>query len=171
MKSRSNSVLREVERLMQDLLAALPENSASMKTTEKEKSSVIELTPRNGKAAPISIVVPFDEKREVTLIAGKGSFFEIPPLGHRYTDFPFIEEVRSICLAVIAGTLSESVLFDGNEVLQGTGSIKLPQSPTPMTVRWRQLSFRPFRKKERSFLKYEPYSVTPNSRGGAQLEP
>src|SRR5215471_12499584 len=101
----SGSVLRELEALLQNLLARLPQNCASMKTTRKEKCTLIELTPTNVNAAPISLIVPFEEKREVTLIAGKGSFFEIPLLGHRYTDLAFTEEVRTICLAVIAGTL------------------------------------------------------------------
>ncbi len=154
---QSNEPLKNLEALFRELTVKLSEKSASVQTRFEPKCAVVELMPTNPNAAPITVIVPFSEEREVTLIAGKGSFFEIPLGGHRYTDLPLIEEVRSICLAVIAGTLQESVLLDGDEVLQGTGSIKLSQASAPTTVRWRQIYFRPFRKKEKKYFKYAPY--------------
>jgi hypothetical protein len=149
--------LRALKALFQELVSKLPQSCASIHLRSEPKCAVLDLVPANPNAAPISITVPLAEKQGVTLVAGKGSFFEIPPEGHRYTDLPFVEEVRSICIAVIAGTLSESVLLDGDEVLQGEGSIKLSQASAPTTVRWRQFYFRPFRKKDRKHFRYEPY--------------
>lgn len=154
-----DGILKALKLLFQELVSKLPERCAATQVKSEPECAVLELVPANPNAAPISVTVPVDEKQGVTLTAGKGSVFEIPPEGHRYTDLPLTEEVRSICLAVIAGTLSESVLLDGDDVLQGTGSIKLPQASTLTEVRWRQIYFRPFRRKDRKHFRYQPYCL------------
>jgi len=154
-EDRENRALREsVEELFRELLDELPEECASIQRKSEGRSVLLELLPSRPNAASICVIVPADEHAGVTLIAGRGSFFEIPKSGRRYTGLPLIDEMRSICLAVIAGRLEEWVVLDGAEVLEGKGVIELPQ---PLTVRWRQLSFRPFRKKLRMHYRYEPW--------------
>lgn len=156
---RSGQTLRTIEMLLRELVAALPEKIATIQVKHESRCSAVELVPANPNAASIDVLVPHNaEKVGVTLIAGRGSFFEVPIIGYRYTDLPFREEIRSICLAVITGGLEESVVLDGDEVLQGKGTIKLPQASTPTTVHWHQVYFRPFRKKQRKHFKYEPYA-------------
>jgi hypothetical protein len=157
-KDHEKAPLREsVEAVFRELLADLPENAALIEKRSDSRSTVIELVPSNRNAAPICVIVPANEKEGVTLIAGKGSFFEIPKRGRRYTNLPLVEEVRSICSAVIGGKLEEWVVLDGTDVLQGKGILELDQ---PVTVRWRQVSFRPFRKKVRTHHRYEPWAAS-----------
>jgi hypothetical protein len=154
-KERETHTLRErVERLFHELRAALPENCASIQSSSDPRRALIELLPSGPNAAPLTVIVPSNEREGVTLVAGKGSFFEIPRGGRRYTELPLIEELRSICLAVIAGRLEEWVVLDGTEVLRGKGIIELPE---PMTVKWRRLSFRPMRKTIKMHNRYEPW--------------
>ena len=154
---QSDWPLKTIEALLREVVAKLPENCASIHINLKQKSAILDLSPANPNAAPIRVIVPVNEEGELTLVAGRGTFFEIPQGGHRYTELPFVEEIKSICLAVIAGTLEECVLLDGDEVLRGVGSIKLPQASTRTTVRWRRIYFRPFHKKEKKHFTYEPY--------------
>jgi hypothetical protein len=147
-------ILEKLEADLRELLRNMPERSASISVRSQPEVSQISVTPTNPRAAPITVIVPNNESDGVTLIAGKGSYFEIPPDGHRYMNLPLLDEVKSIASAVIAGGLRESVKMVGDEVVQGVGTINLPK---PMTVRWGQLSFRPFRKKEKREFSYEPY--------------
>jgi hypothetical protein len=151
---RSNRLAEDIESLFRELLAKLPDGSASLHETLGHKLTFVKLVPAKPNSAPISVIVPTSPDEGVTLIAGKGSFFEIPSSGGRYTKFPLIEEVRSISSAVIAGKLEEWVLLDGDEVLEGKGIIELDG---PMTVRWRRLYFRPFRKTLTEHYRYEPW--------------
>jgi hypothetical protein len=147
-------VLESLEAGLRELLRNMPETSAAISVRSQPEVSQIRVTPTNPRAAAITVIVPNNESEGVTLIAGKGSYFEIPPDGHRYTNLPLLDEVKSIASAVIAGGLQESVNMLGDEVVQGVGTINLPR---PMTVRWRQFLFRPFRKKEKREFSYEPY--------------
>jgi hypothetical protein len=155
---RNQQLLENVRALVVELIATLPEKAAVVQTKSQPHSTVLEILPTNSRAAPVTIVVPDSAEVEgVTLIAGRGSFFEIPRNGGRYTDFTFLEELKSIIGAVFAGGLEESVTLEGDEVLRGKGTIQLHGEP--MTVRWRRLSLRPFRKKDKKHFKYEPYQA------------
>lgn len=147
-------ILESLEAVLRDLLRNLPETSASISVRSQPNVSQIRIIPVNPRAAGISVIVPRNQSEGVTLVAGKGSYFEIPPDGHRYTNLPLLGEVEAIASAVIAGGLRESVRISGDEVVRGVGTINLPE---PMTVRWRQLSFRPFRKTQGREYSYEPY--------------
>lgn len=157
--NRQENAIKDLEVLLRSLSAELPEGCASVLKMSQTDCAVLDMNPSNPHAAQIRIIIPVDVSRGVTLIAGKGSFFEIPFEGRRYTALPFLEEVQSICRAVIAGTLEESVLLDHDEVIQGTGSIKLPQASAVTTVKWGQIYFRPFRKKTKKEFRYEPYTT------------
>ena len=148
------SVLKDIEALFQDLLDGLPEKCATMQVKAGTDSTLVDITPSNTNAARLRAIVPKTQQDGVTLVAGEGSFFEIPLAGHRYTNFPLVEEARSICLAVIAGKLEETVTYAGSVLLRGTGKIHLSE---PMTVRWRRFTFKPFAKKETKYILYKPY--------------
>ena len=147
-------ILENLEAALRELLRTLPETAASISMRSQADVSQIRVTPINPRAAAITVIVPNNESEGVTLIAGKGSYFEIPPDGHRYTNLPLLDEVQSIACAVIGGGLRESVKMLGDEVVQGVGTINLPK---PMTVHWRQFLFRPFKRKESREFSYEPY--------------
>ena len=102
---------------------------------------MLEMMPLRPNAARICIIVPSGPAEGLTLIAGKGTFFEVPKGGRRYTDLSAVDEARVICVAVIRGKLAERVVLDGAEVLRGKGTIQLER---PVTVKWRQFSFDPF---------------------------
>jgi len=153
-----DQVLESLTVLLRDLMARLPERCVTMELIPEgdHRAAILKLLPANPNAASIRIIVPPNAKEKgITIVAGTGSFFEIPIEGGRYTSFSFPEEVRSICLAVIAGKLEESVTLQGDKVLRSRGTITLDGKS--ITVRWRQLTLRPFRRKEEKRLKYEPY--------------
>jgi hypothetical protein len=153
---RDSQLLEDVKKLVVDLIATLQGKSATVQTDLHSGCTLLKIVPSDSHAAPIKIVVPTNaDQKGVTLIAGRGSFFEIPRSGGRYTDAGFFDEIRTICEAVIAGGLEEFVTLHGDEVLQGKGRIELHGEPTK--VRWRRLAFWPFRKKERKHFKYGPY--------------
>jgi hypothetical protein len=143
-----------VEGVFRDLLGSLPVGSASMEQRADNRSRIFKLAPVRSNAAPLSVIVPRRHPTGVTLIAGRGSFFEIPQRGGRYTSLSFSEELRTICMAVIHGHLEEWVLLDGDEVLAGRGTIALP---TALTVRWRQLSLRLLKRNVKRHYDYEPW--------------
>ena len=143
-----------VKVLFQELLKGLPQDCALPRCTGDDRSTMVELVPSRTGAASLSAIVPANESEGVTLIAGRGSFFEIPEGGRRYTNLPLIEEMKAICNAVIAGHLEEWVVLDGDEVLQGRGILQLER---PITVRWSHLSFRLFQRKRQTHHRYEPW--------------
>ena len=139
--------------LFRKLAAGLPDGCASVHVTVGTQAGIVQLLPRNSRAAPLRAIVS-DNDKQVTLIAGRGSFFEIPNTGHRYTKLPLVEEVEAISLAVINGKLEESVVLDGEEVLFGKGTVVLLE---PITVRWRKMFFNPFRRSRSEKFNYESY--------------
>lgn len=147
-------LILQIEASLNTLLAEVPGALASVQIVPHGDSTGIEVVPANPKAAQITVIVPAKES-SITLVAGRGSYFEIPEKGHRYTSLPFMEELKTICSAVIYGKLEESVLLDGEEVLQATGTIQLPRIAT---VRWKRLSFRLFRRTVRKIFQYESYA-------------
>lgn len=135
-------------------------------------SDEIELCPSNPRAARILVIVPKDQapvvtlatgrrsifeipRGGVTLVIGKGTIFEIPEGGGRYTEHhSVIEEAEAICRAVLAGRFEERVKTIGENVVFSRGTVDLPP---PVTARWRQLFYNPFRRTSVSHLHYEAY--------------
>lgn len=153
MNEQGPSLLADVRAVFEDLLRTLPEGCASVRAEEGEGATTVLLQPSNPDAAPIAAIVP-GGGGGVTLVIGRGSFFEIPREGRRYTHLPLIEEVRAICTAAVRQGLEETVEFRGPELLKGTGTIRLAE---PVTVRWRRAFFNPFRARTRERVKYQPY--------------
>jgi hypothetical protein len=150
----SGSVDTTVETVLAGIVADLPKGCARTEKTSQRDCWVIKLIPAKEGAAPISIIVPKPHAGMVTLIAGKGTFFEIPVGGHGYTSFDFPQEVQAICFAVVNRGLKESVTFLGDEVVAGTGTVDLSGL---VTVRWQQVILFPRKKRQTRTFAYEPY--------------
>jgi len=148
------SATEAVGKLFRELASGLPANTVVLEETSDSRSVMYTLTPTRANAAPLCAILPARGSDGVTLIGGRGSFFEIPSGGRRYTSRAFVEELRSICQAVIAGRLEEWVLLDGEDVLRGRGVLDLPP---PMTVRWGQLSFRLLGRTRKAHYRYAPW--------------
>jgi len=144
----------EIRAALEDLVAGLPEGSASVRAEDGRDITTLRVDPSSPTAAPVSVIVPH-LGGGVTLQAGKGTIFEIPPAGRRYTGLPLLEELKSICSAVLGGGLEESVVFAGSEVVKAVGSVRLQR---PVTVRWRRAFVNPFKHRKEELLRYEPYS-------------
>lgn len=149
------SLAQRTEEVFRELLEALPDGCASIRRTTETHAVVLEVAPSEPSAAPISAIVPADEGRGITLIAGKGSYFEIPKDGHRYTDQPLFGELKAICSAVINGRLEEWVALDEGDIVRAKGTIGLDRA---VTVRWRELSLRAFRHKLKTHYRYKPWA-------------
>jgi hypothetical protein len=146
-------IAERIQALIGELVGKLPDGCAIARFKSNAFSRTFELVPTRSGGAPISLTIPLQDCEKVTLIAGRSTLFEIPVDGRWYTDFPLLDEVRTICMAVIQGQLEEWLILDGTEVVRGKGTIRLPR---PITVHWSQ-SFRPFRKKTRAHFQYEPW--------------
>lgn len=116
----------------------------------------VDLNPTNPRAARIRAIIPRDASRGVTLAIGKGTIFEIPENGGRYTEnHSAVDEAKSISKAVLAGRFREKVRTDReNRIVSSKGTVDIPP---PITARWRRLLVNPFRRTSVEFLEYEPY--------------
>jgi hypothetical protein len=86
---------------------------------------------------------------------GRGSVFEVPREGHRYTDLDCLDEIRALCVAAIRGELRETVVFKGDEVVGADTRLKV--GSTEIGDSWRQLT-NPFRRPVKRSFEYEPYA-------------
>lgn len=158
--------------LFRKLAADFGSGRASIAEETFSTSDEIELCPLNPRAARILVIVPKDEapalthvtgKRSifgiprgtVTLVIGKGTIFEIPKEGGRYTEHhSVIEEAEAICRAVLAGRFEERVKIKGDDVVFSRGTVDLPP---PVTARWGRIFRNPFRRASVCDLHYEAY--------------
>lgn len=148
--------------LFEDLSRTLPSGCASLVCGEEPTTGelIMQLIPASGKAARIEARV--EMAVGVTLSFGEGAVFEVPLKGMRYTNLPCLEEVRALCLAVIAGRFEEVVYTAKSEVLGAKAKILLEK---PVVESWRALRFYPFRKTEKKYLTYAPYCTESAPRG------
>lgn len=141
---------------LQQLAQGWASDKASLSTKDLADHLEIHLSPVNPRAAEILLIIPAGQRDDVTIILGKGSIFEVPENGGRYTGHRSVAaEVAAICEAVIAGKFTERVKLDArNEVFSSRGTVDLPPL---ITARWRQLFYNPFRRTSTRSLSYEPY--------------
>lgn len=142
------------------LTAALPSETASVREGSNEDAVWTDLVPTRPSAAPVRITLPSRTGLGidfVTIEAGRGSVFEIPARGQRYTEFPLAEELTAICSAVMAGRLEEWVVFKGDQVLRSKAVLGLDR---PVTARWGRASLRalwPMWRRSRVHFQYAPW--------------
>jgi hypothetical protein len=149
------TLVERVSQVFQKLVGGLPPGTAVITSRALVETIEVEIRPANPHAAPILAIIPKDDHRDLTLVIGKGTFFEVPPEGGRYTGSPLLHEIKTICEAVIARGCHEKVrLKEGEGVVWGKGTVDIPP---PVTVRWRQVFSNPFRRARAEEHQYEPY--------------
>lgn len=145
----------KIETALREELALLPQGRAFLNRRQEPTAVVIEIVPSIATGAKLTVVAPTKARSGITVIAGQGSYFEIPQGGRRYTRLPLLDELRAICTTVIHRGLEEWVTMDGPDVIAGKGTIELDG---PVTVRWRQLSIRAlWRKMTPLHRRYTPW--------------
>jgi hypothetical protein len=157
---RNGSALGSIAKTVEDEIAriarSLPDGAAKLtvEAGDTPTSKSIMLRPRNPAAAPIDVYVdPETEYVGVTL--GRGTVFEVPIQGRRYSDLDFCDEIRAICLAAIRGDVSETVWFKGQEVVEARGRAKIGSREVGDS--WRAVFTSPFRRRTKRTFVYEPY--------------
>lgn len=153
------SLETEMRRLFQAFADALPPDAASLTIVEDPRPGAgltISLTPSSPTAAQISVNIATEH--EVTLSFGRGSIYEVPARGRRYTDTPFLEEVRLLSSAVMQGRFTETIWLKEDEVVQSRGEVTIGDKP--VAVFWRQLGSNPFRRRRKEMISYTPFIDT-----------
>ena len=124
-------------------------------TTGSDAIAIVE--PTNPKAARIYASLELDFG--VYLSLGKGTAFELPLKGKRYTDLPFFEELEAICKAVMLGNFEEDVSFVEDKVSSATGAVLIEGRKDMITDSWVKIGLNLFRKKRGARLTYESYAT------------
>lgn len=152
MKSLQQDFMQLFEALAHD---AAPEG-ATVAANSFADHDQIDLVPSNPCAARIRAILPRSQAQGVTLVVGKGTIFEIPENGGRYTEHhTAIEEAAALSKAVVGGRFTERVRTDSkNLVISSKGIIDVPPA---VTARWRRLLTNPFRRTYVKHFHYEPY--------------
>lgn len=154
---QSSTTGTELKRAVEARLATviLP-GAGTINASADADRTVFTIKATNRTAADIRIIVP-EGGEPLTVVAGRGTVFEIPSRGRRYSDLPALDELEAICRGVMTNGLEETITLVGDEVLRGSGSVRLPGAVNPTTVRWARLSLRPFAKKEKRSDRYDPW--------------
>jgi hypothetical protein len=142
--------------LFQNLAHDPGSGRAIVTTTSFADHDQVDLSPSNPRAARMRAILSKNTRHGVTLVIGKGTIFEIPENGGRYSEQPSaIDEARVISKAVIGGRFSEKVRTNSqNRVVSSKGTVDIPPL---MTARWRRLFVNPFQRTSVEFKHYEPY--------------
>jgi len=156
MSERMEYLTEPIAKLFQQLADGPAAGRASVKVSNFVDHDSVELLPSNPRAARIVAIIPKKERYPLTLAAGKGTIFEIPEMGGRYTETnSVLDEARILSQAVIGGRFSEKVKSNiKDEVVSSMGTVDLPP---PITVRWGKLTINPFQRTSVEDLHYEPY--------------
>jgi hypothetical protein len=98
---------RRVAQLFEDVLATLPAGAATLETrrTHDDRATIITLKPSNKKSSAVSVHME-DGGKFVDVSLGELTTLEFPWEAHLPKDPSFdlvLEEMKKICLAVIAG--------------------------------------------------------------------
>ena len=146
----------ELAAALTKLASELAPGRASMSSRNVADHHELELLPANPRAARLlAVLAPGNKGATVTLFLGKGSVFEIPERGARYTDHPLLGEFTALCEAVIKGRFKEKVRIKGSDdVVASSGTVNVPPA---VTAHWRQLFYNPFRPTRTEELEYEAY--------------
>jgi hypothetical protein len=97
----------------------------------------------------------------VYLLLGHGAPFEIPFGGGDYTNEPWLDEMKTLCRAVVLGRFEEELISVGNRVRRSNYRLCL-ESGVEIAESWGRglLGILPKRllpKRDRRLLRYEPY--------------
>ncbi len=151
-----NGLGEGLKRLFEQLSRGPASGRASVTTSSFADHDQLDLNPSNPRAARIRAIVPKNASRGLTLTIGKGTIFEIPEDGGRYTEHrSAFDEAATISKAVVAGRFRERVRINGeNRVVSSKGTVDVPPA---VTARWRRLFVNPFGRTAVEHVQYEPY--------------
>lgn len=117
---------------------------------------VIRITPANPKSASIEIVL--DKKFGAYLTVGRGSIFEIPFEGKRYTEADFVSEITNLVSGITHGGFQEDIFISRGKVVGASGSINAGgRLKTVVSDAWMKLGWRFLSKRLREHYTYPPY--------------
>jgi hypothetical protein len=152
-RTNTNESLPDVVDLFQTILAKLPPGSAQMETEHRKDGEVrVKLIPSNPLAA--KIVARGGGKMGYDLSVGSGTLFEIIPSRKITANRSAVEELRTICEAVIEGKFEETVYTVGEKTVKTVGKLTIDDKTTK-TRQWH--SFYPLVPKKKRVIKYAPY--------------
>ena len=139
------------------LRKSMPPSSCTIEFGTTGSDAIAIVKPTNVKAAEIDARLKLDFGVYLTL--GKGTVFELPLKGKRYTNLPFFEELEAICKAVTLGKFEEGVSFVQDTVSSATGAVIIEGRKDMITDSWVKIGWNLFRKKRTVHLTYESYTA------------
>jgi hypothetical protein len=124
--------------------------------SENSKEATLKITSTQPDRAPIEITL--DEDFGAYLKVGRGSIFEIPFEGNRYTKYDFVEELAALVGGIINSGFEEDVVTSKDKVIGASGIIRRSGNLTQDAHEsWRRISWDLFSKRERTHHTYFPY--------------
>lgn len=124
------------------------------KTGQVDADFTITVSPRNPNSAVIKIEVA--DKDFVFLHLGQATTFEIPPWGGVNLSLGQKEQIELLVSAVIAGRFREELVYAGDRLVGGKGTVQLPEED--VSTRWSRLTAAVLKTKTTKIVKYEPYA-------------
>jgi hypothetical protein len=123
---------------------------------QTSKEATLKITSTHPNRAPIEVTL--DEDFGAYLKVGKGSIFEIPFEGKRYTKHDFAEEIIMLVSGIIGSGFEESVLISKGTVVGASGIIRRGGRLTKdASESWRKIGWNLFSRREHEHHNYPPY--------------
>jgi len=146
-----------VEQLKAFLGPLVSKGTAQMHcVSDTAKEMTVKIVSRHSDGAPIHMIL--DEDFGAYLTVGRGSIFEIPFEGRRYTQESFTEDVKSLIEGIIKNGFEEEILILGGVVAGASGAIKRGGAiSADIRESWRKIGLRVFAKRTREHHLYSPY--------------
>jgi hypothetical protein len=139
--------------LVDGLGAAVAGANIETKTRNSSGDFEIVVTPKNPKAAEMILHVA--DKDFVFLYLGRGTTFEIPGSGGFNLPYGQLKQIAMFAAAVAAGKFEESLVFIGDKIIGGTGTVHFPEKPVSITHTQLRIPF--LHKTREEHFQYEPY--------------
>ncbi len=147
-----------VQSLRDSLESLLLGSSGQVQSAKSDtsKEATLKITSTHPNRAPIEIIL--DEDFGAYLKVGKGSIFEIPFEGKRYTKHDFVEEITTLISGIISSGFEEDVLISKDKAVGASGIIKRGGRLTEdASESWRKIGWDLFSKRVREHHSYMPY--------------
>jgi len=125
-------------------------------SSDSTKETTLKIVSTQPERAPIEMTLEADFGAYLTV--GKGSLFEIPFEGKRYTKHHFAEEITTLISGILSSGFEEDVLVSKGTVIGASGIIRRGGRLTKdVSESWRQLGWAIFSKRKREHHSYLPY--------------
>jgi hypothetical protein len=120
----NSSTYDTFQALQKTLQSALAERNGELNLVESNdpETRTLKITSHNPNAAPVDIVL--DQEFGAYVNVGKGSIFEVPFGGKRYTSEDFIGEITNLVGGIVNSGFQETVLIVKGRIVGASGIIK-----------------------------------------------